>query len=207
MDIVGLCNLALDAISSARIAALTENSREAKACNTHFTTAFEAVLEECDWTFARSVARGVALGDTGQPSIGYSYRYALPADAIAVRKVFQEGEGRNARPWTFKLTDIPGSTGRALHTDCPAAVMVYTKRLDDVVACSPKFIVALAHRLAKAMAIPLTRSQDQLKSQDALYKEALRDAAMSNAQAEPEIHGDPREEPDPEILTVRGRAG
>jgi hypothetical protein len=97
---VEICNMALAQLGvSATIGALTERSKEAKACNLFYVTARDKTLRDFPWPFARRV-EDLALVSDDLDEWSYAYRY--PADAVFARRILNGVSRVRTRD-----TDIP----------------------------------------------------------------------------------------------------
>ena len=90
---VQICNYALSRLGAARITSLTDNTSEARLCNTLLDDAIQEVLTEGDWRFA---SRRTSLNQTtNTPEFGYSFEFQLPTDpkALIVREINETDAG------------------------------------------------------------------------------------------------------------------
>lgn len=104
---VELCNMALGHFAGGSIISLTENSREADACNTYFDAALDFVLGDHDWKFASTKKKAVAItpGAVNSPSVddmdGWLYLYTYPPDCAKMREVLTASQYANDRPFGY----------------------------------------------------------------------------------------------------------
>jgi hypothetical protein len=154
---VDLCNRALSRLGTrATIAALSENSTEARTVSIWYAATRDALLRVHDWNFAR---RRVALADLGSPSPrdmgNWAYRFALPSDCLRL----------------LRLETLPGlpsprfevardGAGRIVLCDEPAPLAVYTARITDPSLFDTGFAQALVDQLAAHVAYPVTQKTD-----------------------------------------------
>ena len=93
---IDICNRALSRLGTrATIAALSENSTEARTAAIWYATTRDALLRAADWNFAR---RRVALAELGTPPTGWAFRYALPTDCLRLLRLASTGPGLPAPP-------------------------------------------------------------------------------------------------------------
>ena len=156
---VDLCNRALSRLGTrATIAALSENSTEARTVSIWYAATRDALLRVHDWNFAR---RRVALAKLGWPSPrdkgGWAYRFALPSDCL--RRL----EGLSGQPSPrFEVAGdgAADGPGRVVLCDEPAPLAVYTARIADPALFDPGFAQALVDQLAAHVAYPVTQKTD-----------------------------------------------
>lgn len=80
---VDVCNRALQKIGAAtRIMALTDNTREARACNVAYAMLRRKLLRQYPWSFA--MTRVVLSPDVAVPAFDFKYQFTLPADCLRV---------------------------------------------------------------------------------------------------------------------------
>jgi hypothetical protein len=163
---VEICNLALGWCGADSIASLDEASVAGRLCKTNYPMLRDAVMEEANWSFAvqRSLLETPA---TPPPAFGWTSRYVLPSTVLRVVDVYvtESGdidfvvEGREV------LCDADdGVNLRAIH------------RVEDPTRFSPEFVIALAHRLASVLAVPLTENRSLQADHFQLYRATLRAA-------------------------------
>lgn len=164
---VSICNLALQKLGATRISSLTDDSRNARACNAAYEHIRDLELSDHDWNFAR--ARASLAADTDAPDFGYDYSYTLPADYLQIRP-----DNSSDLDWQIE--------GQALLTNWGAPLeIVYTRRVEDPNYFHPTFIEALACRLAIHMCEEITQSNTKMQNLDSQYTIAIRSAKRANA--------------------------
>lgn len=136
---VQVCNLALSRIKKPPIGSLEQGGTAASECATHFAQARDKLLRDGDWNFASARAR--LPKDATDPEFGFAFRYAIPANCLAVREV----KGANDGDWEL--------AGRHIETDLAAPIDVRFTRHDAPVAhWDPMFVEAMVAELAKRIA-------------------------------------------------------
>jgi hypothetical protein len=192
---VAISNLALSRIGiSAAIAALSESSQEAVACNACYEQVRDEVLRDFPWPFARTfVALGLvteAAEEDDLPPWGndWAYAYRFPSDCIKARRITTGDRTGNTRV-PFQLGN--DASGRLIYTDEADAVLVYTKRFTDPAHFDPTFASAVAWRMAVELAAPLARSAAERERAEASYRNTLLQA-QTDALNE-EVDDDPGE--------------
>ena len=158
---VDLCNRALSRLGTrATIAALSENSTEARTVSIWYAATRDALLHAHDWNFAR---RRIALAELGSPSPrdkgGWAYRFALPSDCLRLLRL--EAPPGQPSP-RFEVAGDGGGNGggRVVLCDEAAPRAVYTARIADPALFDPGFAQALVDQLAAHVAYPVTQKTD-----------------------------------------------
>lgn len=151
---VDLCNRALSRLGTrATIAALDENSTEARTVSIWYAATRDALLRVHDWNFAR---RRVALADLGSPPTGWAGRFALPTDCLRLLRLASSTPERPSPRF-----EVAGDgANRVVLCDEPAPVAVYTARVTDPGSFDAGFAQALVDQLAAHVAYPITQKTD-----------------------------------------------
>lgn len=82
-----ICNGALQKIGVPRIMSLSEQTKEAKICNSEYDKARRAVLRLYTWGFASK--RVVLAPDPVPPAFEYEYAFQLPSDYLRVIELYE----------------------------------------------------------------------------------------------------------------------
>lgn len=145
-----ICNLALGLIGIGRIADIEGITAVERDCKSIFDHAREEVLGGYHWAFARRQAE-LALSAVA-PVIdylhgGFDYAYQLPADCIAPKSL--------SNPETpFRNVDDQ------IYCNLDADVFLeYTADVADPAKFTPKFVNALAHRLAAQLGMMVKKDK------------------------------------------------
>jgi hypothetical protein len=186
-SVISICNLALARLGQGQtITSLTEDSQAAQFCSSFYEQARDEALVEYPWPFAlRRVT--LAVVETA-PNDDWAFSYRRPTGCLTIRRVLS-GLSRNARPLTFE----PGGddSGGLIYTDYDAAAMEYIARVENPGLYPPKFVHALAWRLAADLAGPLQRSPAFESTAMQNYRMALSEARMHAAnEGVPDPEGD-----------------
>lgn len=191
---VTIANMALGNIGdTGNIESLTENSPQAGAVNLWYETAKEHTLESFDWKFARK-REALALSSVAAPEREWLYRYLKPSDMVRARKLeqvtitpgFQSGylyNSPDAIPFVMEGQDIL--------TNCPEAVMIYTRNVVDESLFPASFVVAFSWVLASLIAFKITGKLQVEQSAGQKAQLFLRQA--SGYEANEEVEKEPRD--------------
>jgi hypothetical protein len=168
-SIVAICNAALIRIGAATITSLTDDSREARACNVRFADVRDEVLRAHPWNFA---LKRVALAELAEtPAFGFAKAFQLPTDCLRVLELDTSDLGAEFRIENGKLL-----------TDESAVKILYIARIEDPNLYDPLFSNALSYRLAAELAYPIANSTALTDTMFQLYQRALAQAKTADAQ-------------------------
>lgn len=158
--VVDIWNQAVSALSlSKTINDETDNSLVAEKCRLHYPTVRDKVLRGAPWSSAKAYSRLAlhaerntsAAWQPGDPEPGWAFSYRLPSDYLWPRNLSTYER--------FTLGTIGGET--YLMTNMEQAILIYTKRQEDVsqwdIALTDAIILALAAHICK----PLTGKNDR----------------------------------------------
>ncbi len=181
---VDICNRALSRLGTrATIAALDENSAEARTASIWYAATRDVLLRSHDWNFAR---RRVVLAEQGTAPTGWTFRYAFPTDCVRLlRLASATPDGGSAR---FEVAG--DSTRRFVLCDEPAAEAVYTARVDDPNLYDAGFASALVDQLAAHIAYPITQKTEIAVRLAQMARAALADAMAADVNEAEGVIGD-----------------
>jgi len=173
---VQICNLALSRIGDGTtIQSRTEESAQAIACNLVYDKARDSLLRDIDPGFARRVT---TLALTGTAPDYWTYSYAMPTDALAIRFIYSEAYQRFSRDeQAYEVAS--NASGQPIWTDIQFARAAYTASISDTIFFDEAFTDALILRVAADIAMPITSDQP---TRDNVVREYL--AAVSRAKAQ-----------------------
>ena len=193
-SIVDICNLALLHIGAgASIASLSEHSTEAQTCARIFDIARDSVLRDHDWNFA---TKNITLAQIETDSDEWKYRFTYPNDCLKARRIVA-GQNRT-HSHKFKVASDQKTQSRTILCDVNPAILEYTVRAQSPESYDPLFVEALSLRIASLIAFSLTGKTRLRSDALSLYKEAVANARLADAQ-----EGQAEDPIDPEWLTAR----
>jgi hypothetical protein len=170
---VAICNLALIEVGNITIQAITDDTREARACNGLWDVVRDDLLFSYPWKFAlKRVSLGAALAD--EPEFEYDYQYTLPADCLRVLEVYEASE----ETWTVEGNVL-------LYSDTEPQIR-YIAKIEDVAQYHEKFSKCFALALAAKLAVKL---KNDTKLRVSLLQEL--DIEIARAYKLDAIEGDP----------------
>lgn len=189
---VDICNLALGKLAQDKaIASLSEQSKEARLFGRVWDIKRDEVLADAMWPFALTFVALAQASDA--PLLGWAYRYARPADCLTLVAVTDEDGmrlGRRLGDWcdpagwlrqshAYDYEVTYGEQSSCVCTDIESAYAVYITRIEDTGRYPPKFVEALACKLAEEIAPALIGDAGMNKKGDLkqLYMMALSNAS------------------------------
>ncbi len=153
MSKVSIINKALTLLGANRITSLSDNTIEAKTANAVYDQSLRSILSETCWSFATKRTLLNRLEET--PEVGNGYYFQRPSDCI---EIF-EATANCWRPEGEKIWALDPELG-----------VRYTYFNDDDTFYSPKFVDALACRLAADMSYDITNSASRTQELTSLYE-------------------------------------
>lgn len=159
----------------------TDASVPAQKARLFYDADRRALLRRFWWRFAQSRA-SLAVSDT-TPAFEYDYQYALPADFLALRYIW---DTERDEPWL--RTPYPAALeGLYLLSDETSMDIVYTANVTDAAQFDPLFEQVLVLRLALDLVFPLVKlavvgAADRIKMEldDAMKQAKQMDLAEQN---------------------------
>lgn len=151
---VAIANMALAHIGNkAIIANFEEKSAEAKQLKLWYDPSRLETLETFDWSFAR---RRAALAEhSDDPPDEWSYRYVMPADCVAFRRIYNPlGDAADPVPYRMELSE--NGEERTILTNLEEAYGIYTFDQEAVSLFSWHFVKMLSYAIAGNIAFALT---------------------------------------------------
>jgi hypothetical protein len=174
---VGICNLALQRVGAKRIASLTEDSKNARECNTAYESVRDKELRKFVWKFAKK--RAALAPNATAPDFDYSYKFELPSDFIRlVSAKAADGD-------TDEIDDYVIEGKYLLTSDTDTLYLVYVSRVTDPNKFDTLFIETLYHALALQVGEAITQSNSKMDRIKEDYKDALAEAKRTGSIEEP----------------------
>lgn len=168
---VSICNLALQKLGAARIAALDEASQNARECNACYEHLRDTELRTNKWKFA--LKRITLAPSATTPDFTYSYAFPLPSDCL--RPIFPARLGLD---WKVENHEEVASI---LTNDGNTLEVRYVKQVTDPTLFDPLFIEAYACRIAWHLCESITQSNSKKEAAMQAYMFSIREARRLNA--------------------------
>jgi hypothetical protein len=168
---VSICNLALQKLGAARIASLSDDSKNARECNACFEHLRDAELRTNKWKF--TLSRAVLAPSSTTPAFLYSQAFPLPTDCL--RPLYPSRLGLD-----WKVENHEG-VASLLTNDGNSIQLRYIKRVTDPTLFDPLFVEALACHIALHLCESLTQSNSKKEAAERAYLYSIREARRMNA--------------------------
>lgn len=170
-DAVTICNRALQLLGAARITSLTQDSKNARACNVAYDSRRLAMLAGHPWMFA--IARMQLAEDSVAPVFGRAHSFAVPSDFLRLLPPYPEDD-INSLDWIIE--------GQSIYTDDVAPLNIrYIKDISDPTLFNPLFAEALSADLADNLCEEITQSNQKKDVAIKAKKDAINEAKRINA--------------------------
>jgi hypothetical protein len=176
-----ICNAAISHCGTrSKISDINEGSAEANACLTHFALVRDAMLRAFDWNFARMTS---TLAQLQNPPARWSFKYALPADCLRVRRL-NDVPVPGLHETFCELAADRDSTGAyvgvILANVAPVAA-IYTARIGDPLRWDQGFVDAVVYGLAQRVCFELTGKEERVRALAQMAQGALLNAGAEMA--------------------------
>jgi hypothetical protein len=167
--ITSVCNRGLQLLGAARILDITDDTRNGRACKACYDSVRKSEIRKHRWRFAIKRTVLAPLEET-DPHGEFSYIFQLPSDCEKVLKP----ENDIYCDWQVE--------GRKLYTNQTNALNLrYLADITDPSQFDSNFAEMLSAKMAEAMCEEITQSNTKIARAESAYKEARREARMSNA--------------------------
>ncbi len=191
-----VANRALNAVGNTSVLSdlATDTSTIAKTVRRVYDDCVDSVLQEVDWNFNSRRVSLPAYGTT--PLFDFAYQYALPADCLKVRALYDTGVGTavttgyaseymdERERWVVETVgDTDENMVRVIACDIGAPLkVIYSRRVKSLARWSPLAVEALIARVAMLIAMPITQKRAVRKDAEDAYAAILQRAGKRDAQ-------------------------
>ena len=172
-SVVNMCNSALNLLGASTIAALTDDTKNARLCNQRYEPVRNRVFRSHAWN---CLDKRVQLAQNSTaPVVEYTYAYALTSDCLRVLKI-HNGTTDSIKPaLDYKLE------GRYVVTDEWTVYLIYIALDTDPNNYDAYLREAISHQLAADLAYAITNNATLSKNYMARADERLREARFIDA--------------------------
>ena len=160
-SIVGICNGALNQLGATTILSLTEDSKNARLCNSRFTQVRDALFRTHPWNCLQK--RIQIAADSTAPAWGFKFAYTLPADCLRLLKILDYDSN-------YKVE------GRKVLSNTETMKILYVARVIDPNEYDELLRETLSASLSADIAFAVTSNNTTSQNMYQLYQEKLRDA-------------------------------
>ena len=158
---VDICNGALNQLGATTILSLTEDSKNARLCNSRYTQVRDAVFRSHPWN---CLQKRVELAvDTDAPAWGFSYAYTLPADCLRLLRILDYDSN-------YKVE------GRKILSNTSSMKILYIGRIIDPNEYDESLRETLSAALGADIAFAVTSNNQTASNMYNLFQDKLKDA-------------------------------
>ena len=158
---VDICNGALNQLGATTILSLTEDSKNARLCNSRFTQVRDAVFRSHPWNCLQK--RVELAADTTAPAWGFSYAYTLPADCLRLLRILDYDSN-------YKVE------GRKILSNTSSMKILYIGRITDPNEYDESLRETLSAALGADIAFGVTSNNQTATNMYNLFQDKLKDA-------------------------------
>jgi len=197
MSAVDICNLALSNLGAKVIASMTEDSKEARACNRHYDIIRQYLLRKYKWDFNTRI---VALALTTDALVdGWEYCYGYPNNALAVRRIIDLHGTDVALKYKYQIMIDSTLTQKIIYCDVADAEMEYAVDLENTDIFGAIFKKALAYSISSEITMEIVGDPSV---KDKMTSYAMSFLAQAEAADARESYNPPQHTSD--LITCRG---
>jgi len=158
---VEICNGALNQLGATTILSLTEDSKNARLCNSRFTQVRDAVFRSHPWNCLQK--RVELAADTTAPAWGFSFAYTLPADCLRLLRILDYDSN-------YKVE------GRKILSNTSSMKILYIGRITDPNEYDESLRETLSAALGADIAFAVTSNNQTASNMYNLFQDKLKDA-------------------------------
>jgi hypothetical protein len=160
-SVVDICNGALNQLGATTILSLTEDSKNARLCNSRFTQVRDALFRTHPWNCLQK--RTELAKDTATPAWGFSSAFTLPADCLRLLYIIDYDSNHKVE-------------GRKILSNTDTMKILYIGRITDPNEYDELLRETLSAALGADIAYGVTSSNPVSEKMYTLYQDKLRDA-------------------------------
>ena len=158
---VDICNGALNQLGATTILSLTEDSKNARLCNSRYTQVRDGVFRSHPWNCLQK--RVELAADTTAPAWGFTSAYTLPADCLRLLKILDYDSNYKEE-------------GRKILSNASSMKILYIGRITDPNEYDELLRETLSASLAADIAFAVTSNNTTATNMYNLFQDKLKDA-------------------------------
>jgi hypothetical protein len=158
---VDICNGALNQLGATTILSLTEDSKNARLCNSRYTQVRDGLFRTHPWNCLQK--RVELAADTTAPAWGFTSAYTLPADCLRLLKILDYDSN-------YKVE------GRKILSNTSSMKILYIGRITDPNEYDELLRETLSASLAADIAFAVTSNNTTATNMYNLFQDKLKDA-------------------------------
>ena len=163
---VDICNGALNQLGATTILSLTEDSKNARLCNSRFTQVRDAVFRSHPWNCLQK--RVQLASSTNTPAWGYKFQFDLPGDCLRLLRILDFDSNYQVE-------------GRSILSNNESMKILYISRITDPNEYDELLRETLSAALGADIAYGVTSSNPVTQNMYQLFQDKLRDARFVDA--------------------------
>ena len=160
-SVVDICNGALNQLGATTILSLTEDSKNARLCNSRYTQVRDALFRTHPWNCLQK--RTSLAKEVTAPSWGFTSQFVLPADCLRLLYIIDYDSN-------YKVE------GRKILSNTSTMKILYIARITDPNEYDELLRETLSASLGADIAYGVTSSNPVAQNMYKLFQEKLRDA-------------------------------
>jgi len=172
-SVVNICNSALNLLGASTIAALTDDTKNARLCNQRYEPIRNRVFRSHAWNCLHKRLQ-LAQNSTA-PVVEYDHAYALPSDCLRVLKIHNGTTDSIASALDYKLE------GRNIVTDINTVFVIYIALDTDPNNYDTYLRESISHQLAADLCYAITNNATLANQYMTRADERLREARFIDA--------------------------
>ena len=172
-SVVNMCNSALNLLGASTIAALTDDTKNARLCNQRYEPVRNRVFRSHAWNCLHKRVQ-LAQNSTA-PIVEYDHAYALPSDCLRVLKIHNGTTDSIASALDYKLE------GRNIVTDIDTVFLIYIALDTDPNNYDTYLRESISHQLAADLCYAITNNATLATNYMTRADERLREARFIDA--------------------------
>jgi len=158
---VDICNGALNQLGATTILSLTEDSKNARLCNSRYTQVRDALFRTHPWNCLQTRLELAASSDS--PAWGFTYAYTLPTNCLRLLRVLDYDSN-------YKVE------GRKILSNASTMKILYISRVTDPNEYDELLRETLSAALGADIAYAVTSNNTTSQNMILSYQEKLKDA-------------------------------
>ena len=172
-SVVNICNSALNLLGASTIAALTDDTKNARLCNQRYEPVRNRVFRSHAWNCLHKRVQ-LAQNSTA-PVVEYDHAYALPSDCLRVLKIHNGTTDSIKTALDYKLE------GRNIVTDLDTIFLIYIALDTDPNNYDTYLRESISHQLAADLCYAITNNASLANNYMTRADERLREARFIDA--------------------------
>ena len=160
-SVVDICNGALNQLGATTILSLTEDSKNARLCNSRYTQVRDALFRTHPWNCLQK--RIELAADTTAPAWGFTNAFTLPSDCLRLLRILDYDSN-------YKVE------GRKILSNSSGMKILYVARVTDPNEYDELLRETLSASLGADIAFGVTSNNQTTQNMYSLFQDKLRDA-------------------------------